>query len=104
MPGRQLRPQPRQGSFAAKGATLHRLARASASLGLLGALLAMPACAPPEPPVVIDSFCSTSAPIIPPPEEIAGLSDALKRQILTHNCTGVRRCGWLPGLDPAACA
>lgn len=42
----------------------------------------------------IDSYCLLAAPITPTKSEVDSMSELTSRQILVHNETGERRCGW----------
>jgi hypothetical protein len=78
--------------------------QAAVIVGLVGAILLLAGCGEREPPPaqVVDTFCADSSPF--PAEHAGGLDAVGRRWVHAHNCQGVRRCGWLPGLDPAVCA
>lgn len=42
----------------------------------------------------IDTFCVINEPMRPSLKQIAALSDQQVAQMLVHNRTGARRCGW----------
>lgn len=55
------------------------------------ALLALVACTAPS-----GSFCEIAKPMRPSAAEIAAMSDARVAEVLAHNETGRRLCGWRP--------
>lgn len=60
---------------------------------LIGAvLLALTACSQ----TVGGQFCQVAKPIVPTSADVAGISDRLVNQILTHNETGAELCKWKP--------
>jgi hypothetical protein len=56
---------------------------------LLSALLSSVGC-------VAARDCDWAKPIRPTADDIAAVSDGLARDILTHNLTGEKLCGWKP--------
>jgi hypothetical protein len=59
------------------------------SLMTLCAAISVVGCVP-------TSDCDWAAPILPTANDIVVISDGLARDLLTHNETGARVCGWKP--------
>lgn len=58
-------------------------------------LLFVTACANGQ-PATVATECTAFAPIRPAVEDIDAISAGLAAQILAHNRTGQRVCGWVP--------